>query len=177
MPKHFVRKTFDRWLAHNHARFRYPPPLMLQRKRYIELQFAGITPAIQCAISQEGMVGIYAIYQREWWDSLADFDLVARRTSTGHYYCDACTPPEMFPSREALWVTHSFEPLLGWTNAHFQASQWLWLCRVGGMTWAGLQPMEALHSREIADHLVSACPVVRGKPSKIPGSSRCPLRS
>jgi hypothetical protein len=177
MPKHFVRKTFDRWLAHNHARFRYPPPLMLQRKRYIDLQFAGITPAIQCAISQEGMVGIYAIYQREWWDSLADFDLVARRISTGHYYCDACTPPEMSPSHEALWVTHRFEPLLGWTNAHFQASQWLWLCRVGGMTWARLQPMEALHSREIADHLVSACPVVRGKPSKIPGSSRCPLRS
>src|SRR5882724_7232445 len=119
MPKHFVRMTFDRWLAHNHARFRYPPHLMLQRKRYIELQFAGITPAIQCAISQEGMVGIYAIYQREWWDSLADFDMVARRTSTGHYYCDACTPPEMFPSREALWVTHSFEPLLARTNAHF----------------------------------------------------------
>jgi hypothetical protein len=65
MPKHFVRKTFDRWLAHSAARFHYPPRLVLQRKRYIELQFAGITPAIQCAISTEGMVGIYATYQGE----------------------------------------------------------------------------------------------------------------
>src|SRR6266576_2212512 len=96
MPKNFVRKTFDRWLAHNHARFRYPPRLVLQRKQYIGLQFLGITPAIWCAISTEGMVGTYASYQGEWWDSLAKFDVVARRTSPGQYYCGLCTSPEMF---------------------------------------------------------------------------------
>ena len=95
MPKNFVRKTFDRWLAHSAARFRYPPRLVLQRKRYVELQFAGITPAIQCAIGKEGMVGIYASLPRgEWWDSLAEFDVVPRRTSTGQYYCGLCTSPE-----------------------------------------------------------------------------------
>ena len=47
MPKNMVRKMFDRWLAHQHARFRYPPRLVLQRKRYVELQFAGVTPAIR----------------------------------------------------------------------------------------------------------------------------------
>jgi hypothetical protein len=132
MPKNVVRKTFDRWLAHSAARFHHPLRIVLQRKRYVELQFSGVTPAIRCSIGQEGMVGIYAIYQREWWDSLADFDMVARRTSTGHYYCDACPSPELFPSREALWVTQSFEPLLAWTNTHFQASQWLWLVELGG---------------------------------------------
>ena len=58
-----------------------------------------MTPAIRCAISTEGMVGIYASYQGEWWDSLAEFDVVARRTSTGQYYLrpvhipgDVCLP-------------------------------------------------------------------------------------
>ena len=101
MPKNMVRKMSDRWLAHQHARFRYPPRLVLQRKRYVELQFAGVTPAIRCIISQEGIVGIYARYQGEWWDGLADFDVVARRTSTGHYSCHLCTFPELFPSHIA----------------------------------------------------------------------------
>jgi DNA-binding transcriptional LysR family regulator len=169
MPKNFLRNTLDQWLAHSAARFRYPLRLVLQRKRYVELQFSGITPAIRCAISTEGMVGIYTTYQGEWWDSLAEFDVVARRMATDQYYCGLCPSPEMFASRAALWVAHSFEPFLTWTNTHFQSSQWLWLCRVGGMTWAGLKPMEALHSREIADHPVYACPVVRGKPSTTAG--------
>jgi hypothetical protein len=170
MPKNVVRKTFDRWLAHSTARFHHPPRVVLQRKRYVELQFACMTPAIRCAISQEGMVGIYASYQGEWWDALADFDVVARRTSTGQYYCHLCTSLDLFPSREALWGTHSFEPLVAWTNTHFHASQWLWLCRVGGMTWAGLKPLEDMHASKTAADLVYACPVVRGKSSRTPGA-------
>jgi hypothetical protein len=170
MPKHFVRKTFDRWLAHSAARFHHPPRIVLQRKRSIELQFAGVTPAIRCAISTEGIVDIYASDQREWWDSLADFDVVPRRNAMGHYYCGLCPSPELFRSREALWVTHSYEPLLAWTNTHFQASQWLWLCRVGGMTWAGLKPLEDMHASKTAADLVYACPVVRGKPSRTLGA-------
>jgi hypothetical protein len=123
MPKNFVRKTFDRWLAHSAARFHHPPRVVLQRKRCVELQFSGVTPAIRCSISTEGMVGIYATYQGEWWDSLADFDVVARRTATGQYACGLYTSPQLFASRAALWITHSFEPLLAWTNAHFHASR------------------------------------------------------
>jgi hypothetical protein len=170
MPKNFVRKTFDRWLAHNSARFHHPPRVVLTRRVYFELQFSGVTPAIRCAIGHEGMVGIYARYQGEWWDALADFDVVARRTATGQYACGLCPSPELCASRAALWITHSFEPLLAWANEYLQASRWLLLCRVGGTTWAGLKPMEAMHAREIADSLVYACPVVRGKPSNTAGS-------
>jgi hypothetical protein len=122
-PSNSLAKQRDRWLAHSAARFRYPPRLVLQRKQHIELQLLGITPAIWCAISTEGMVGINASDQRAWWDLLAEFDVVPRRTSTGQYYCGLCTSPDMFASRGALWVTHSFEPLLAWTNAHFQVSR------------------------------------------------------
>jgi hypothetical protein len=85
-----------------------PPRVVSSRKRYVELRFAGVTPAIQCSIGTEGMVGLYASYQGEWWDLLAEGDVVARRTSTGQYACGLCSSPEMFASRAALWVTHSF---------------------------------------------------------------------
>jgi hypothetical protein len=93
-------------------------------------------------------VGIYIIYQGETWDILTDFDVYQRRTSAGQNYCDACTPPELFPSRAALWVAHCFEPLLAWANDHLQVSQWL--CLFGepeGSTWAELTPAEDVPAR------------------------------
>jgi hypothetical protein len=195
MPTNFVCKTFDRWLAHNAARFHHPPHVVVSRRDYFVLQFAGVTPAIKCVIKKKGVVGIYNFlkgeesirlvfvrqvyevdvdiyitYQGETWDILTDFDVYQGRTSTGHYYCDACTPQERFPSRAALWVAHCFEPLLAWANEHFQASQWLWLCRVEGMTWAGLKLLEDMDGRETTADLVYAYPVVRRKPSRTPGA-------
>jgi hypothetical protein len=170
MPKNFVRKTFDRWIAHNARRFHYPPRVVLQRKAYFVLQFAGITPALRCRISTWGAVEIRVVYQRtEWdilrdteWDILRDFDVSERRTSTGQYYCNLCTPPDMFVSREALWVTHCFEPLLAWTNDNFHGSQWLCLFGVKGhFSYAELKQAQDVPARMIAEHFVYACPVVR----------------
>jgi hypothetical protein len=166
MPKNFVRKTFDRWLAHSYARFHYPPRLVLRRNEYFVLQFAGITPALHCYISKWGAVELRVIYQRTEWDMLTDFDVSEQRTSTGQYYCSLCTPPDMFASRAALWVTHCFEPLLAWTNEHFHVSQWLCLFGVpGGFSYAELKPIEDVQTRETAEDFVYACPVVRGKKS------------
>jgi hypothetical protein len=195
MPKNFMRKTFDRWLAHSAGRFHHPPRVVVSRREYFVLQFAGVTPAIQCVVKKKGTVGvyrfqseessrlvferhvyevdvgIYIVYHGETWDMLPDFDVYQRRTSTGQYYCDACTPRELFPSRAALWIAHSFEPFLTWANDHLQASQWL--CLFGepeDSTWAELKSREDMHASEAANQLVYACPVVRGKPSKTPGS-------
>ena len=170
MRKNFVRKTFDRWLSRSSARFHHPPRVVLARKDYFVLQFSGITPVIQCSIRKDGMVEIYAIYQGEGWDILTEFDVVARRTSAGQYYCGLCTSPEMFTSRAALWVTHSFEPLLAWTNEYLHTSHWLRLCRCEGTTWAELKSREDMHAGKAANHLVYACPVVRGRRSQTPGA-------
>ena len=116
-------------------------------------------------------VGIYIIYQGKTWDMLPDFDVFQRRTPTGHYYCDACTAPEMFPSRAALWVAHCFEPLLAWANDHLQPSQWL--CLFGepeDSTWAELTSAEDVPARRSRKDLVYACPVVRGTPCHPPRS-------
>jgi hypothetical protein len=48
--------------------------VVLQQEPYVELLLAGMTPAIRCPISQEGMVDIYASDQGEWWGSVAEFD-------------------------------------------------------------------------------------------------------
>jgi hypothetical protein len=196
MPKDFVRKTFDQWLAHSAARFHHPPRVVLSRKHDFVLQFAGITPAIECVIKNKGTVGIYNLpqgeesirlvfvrqvyqvdvgiyvsYQRETWDILTDFDVYQRRTSTGQYYCDACTPPEMFPSRAALLVAHCFEPLLAWANEQLQLSRWLCLFgETGDLTWAELKPAEDVPAGMPQKDLMYACPVVRGTPSKTSGA-------
>src|SRR5919106_872657 len=120
-------------------------------------------------------VGIYIVYQGKTWDMLPDFDVFQRRTPTGHYYCDACTAPELFPSRAALWIAHSFEPLLAWANDYLQASQWL--CLFGepeDSTWAELTPAEDVPARRARKDLVFACPVVRGTPCHPPRSGRPP---
>jgi hypothetical protein len=190
MPKNFVRKMFDRWLAHSAGRFHHPPRVVVSRREYFVLQFAGVTPDIQCLVKKKGTVGIYRfqgeessrlvfvrqvyevdvgiyiIYQGKTWDMLPDFDVFQRRTPTGRYYCDAYTASEMFPSRAALWVAHCFEPLLAWANDHLQASQWL--CLYGepeDSTWAELTSAEDVPARRSRKDLVFACPVVRGTPS------------
>jgi hypothetical protein len=167
MPKNAVQKIFDRWLAHSGIRFHYPPRVVLRRKASFVLQFVGITPALQCHISKWGAVEMRVMYQQMAWDMLTEFDVFERRTSTGQYYCDCCTSPEMFDAREALWVTHSFEPLLAWTNEHFHPSQWLCLFGAPGRySFAELRPIEHGQVRETAENFVSACPVVvRGKKS------------
>ncbi len=179
MSEHFVRETFDRWLAHSAERFHHPPRVVLHRKRRRKrtwrkrfmLQFSGITSNLWGYIHAWGMVEIRVVYQRRWWDILTDFDISERRTSTGQYHCQLCTAPEMFPSRAALWVTHSFEPLLTWTNEHFQSSQWL--CLFGdreGSTWAELTPAEDVPATRLRKYFVDACPVMRGRPSVTSGA-------
>jgi hypothetical protein len=161
MPKNFVRKTFERWLARQHAAFTHPPYLVLQRKEYFLLRFAGLTPALQCYISTWGSIEIRVMYQRTLWDILTDFDISARRTGTGQYYCGLCTPREMFPSREALWVQHSFAPFLAWTNEHLHTEQWLCLLGRTGVSWAVLKPGVEVHALSRAADFVYACPVVQ----------------
>jgi hypothetical protein len=97
-----VPKTLDWWLAHSAGRFYHPPRMVVARKRYVELRFARVTPPVRCPISTEGMVGLYASSQREWWDLLAECDVMAQRTSTGQYVCSLCTSQEMFASRSEV---------------------------------------------------------------------------
>jgi len=119
MPKNVVRKTFDRWLAHSAARFHHPLRVVPLRGDDVELPCAGITPAVRCAISTECMVGLSPSSQGEWWEVW--WHGARQRVGT----LAACARPRRFlPHALRCGAPTVFEPLLAWTNAHFQASQW-----------------------------------------------------
>ncbi len=67
------------------------------------------------------------MYRDECWDILFDSDLQERRTPYGEYYCEKCIPEyqKTYASREGLWISHVFEPILEWTTGEFKSSNHL----------------------------------------------------
>ena len=121
MHKNFSQRTFDYWLKHNRKIFNHPPQLFLRRRDYVLYLFQGINPAIRLSIKNYGYIELWVYYQGTAWDILTDFDVHARRTSTGAYYCHLCDEDSrvLYPSREDLWVDHSFKSLLEWSQENF----------------------------------------------------------
>jgi hypothetical protein len=65
--------------------------------------------------------------------------------AAGGYQCQLCLSdhpesPELFPSREALWIDHLFEPFLKWVNEQLAPAHWLQISGSsdGGITCAQL---------------------------------------
>ncbi len=117
MPKNFARKTYDHWIKKNRKRFKYPPYIIESKKDSFTLRFYGIIDRITCYINKKGYMNMTINdTQGEYWDELRDFDIAERKTKDGKYYCNLCENAEHFPTRESLWVKHSFEDLLEWTN-------------------------------------------------------------
>jgi hypothetical protein len=172
MKKYFVLKIFKRWIAREGYRFFYRPFIHIIRKEYFILRFSGITPKISCIITNSGRVEIWAVHRKENWDILIDFDIQEQCNGHGQYFCQLCEsafrngdwqePPEMFTSREELWVKHSFEPLLKWCNEHLQRGKMLFfLGGTGrGYWYAVIKGHGELSKMKAAEDFVYACPVV-----------------
>jgi hypothetical protein len=171
MKKYFALKTFRRWLAREGHRFRHRPLIQFVRREYFILRFSGITPKISCIISKSGRVEIWARHRKECWDILSEFDVSERRNDYSQYLCQLCDmafrngdkpePPEMFTSREELWIKHSFEPLLEWCNEHFQRGRILFFQgRESSYTYAVIKSQEELGKMNAHEDFVCACPVV-----------------
>lgn len=163
MSKNFVHQTFERWIHKNKTRFSHRPRIFYQRKEFFILQFDGITKKLLVFISKLGHVEIRIVHQGDLWDILTDFDIVERLTFNGEYYCNLCIPhADIFLSREELWIAHSFEPLLDWTNKHFDGLQWLCLFAIGhNSTWAEINSLGAVEIKKTLKEFVYACPLVQ----------------
>jgi hypothetical protein len=172
MKNYFVLKTFKRWLAREGGRFCHRPMIQVVRREYFILRFSGITPKIGLIIKKSGMVEIYANHRRECWDLLHDFDVSEGRNEYRQYFCQLCdmafrngdnpNPPEMFLSREDLWIKHSFDPLLEWCNEHFQKGKMLFFQggKGRGYWYAVIKGNEDLDKMKSDEDFVCACPVV-----------------
>jgi hypothetical protein len=94
----------------------------------LHLEFTG-NPALSAALINSE-INVTVEWQGECWDFLLSLDVLPKQTAGG-YVCGHCltampsdsrsaaTKPEertIFPSLEALWRDHLFEPFLKWVN-------------------------------------------------------------
>lgn len=163
MHSYSTIKTFRRWLKENRGRFLHQPYLTLIRRDHFILRFSGVSQRICCVINKEGSACLYVNYDGESWDAIGFFDVVPMRTSGGKYFCKLCESPELFASRQDLWITHSWEPLRECMNAIFTATTWV--CLYGKrtrMTWAELKQQHEVEQERGSEYFVAAFPVVGG---------------
>lgn len=160
MPRYFALKIFTRWLAQNSRRFNYPPRIYQRRKTGFKLEFRGISPLIYAYVGKCGNIGVGVLFHQELIDCLADFDVYEERTPEGVYFCKLCTEPDMYKSREELWIKHSFEPMLQWMNKKFTDSSWLYLSQTTGYSDAEIGGEEELSRAMESEGFLHACPVV-----------------
>lgn len=135
-----LQRAFLDWLRANRRRFAVTPRIHARTDRWIRITFDGITPMIAAYVGRDGIgdgIGVDVERGGEWFDRLADLDVALRRRRDG-YFCAMCETAERkcFPTREALWVDHLFEPFLGWVNERLAPARWLRLVTVGGGTRA-----------------------------------------
>ncbi|WP_069065492.1 hypothetical protein [Sphingobium sp. RAC03] len=94
--------------------------------------------ALQGYVHPSG-ISIAAMLGKECWDFLFDEDVVPVNDGAA-WFCSLCEPNDcrLFPSIEALWVDHLFDPLRRWIDEQLRPATALEYHRVDGATWMRL---------------------------------------
>jgi hypothetical protein len=141
-PKHLkarcrIQRAFDTWYRANQHRFLVKLAFIRRTDNYLAFAFQGIGRVIDATLSYE--ISVHVTWDDQGWDELISLDAYPKRVPGG-YICTECDPATRptFPSREALWEDHLFEPFLAWVNERLAPAQALHLYGSGGMTSAKL---------------------------------------
>ena len=152
-----LRAALKKWLAGN--RHLQVEVLSLDQEQPVaELRFDRLNQAIRVAVSSRDAI-ISVAWRQSTWDILF-WEEVDPVLNEQHSFCRICAAqdarPKTFPTLEALWADHLFDPL-GRYVARLQAADRLALYSVGGgTTWAELQkPAQVADD----DHLVAILPL------------------
>ncbi len=139
-PRPRIQRAFLRWLGEHKDDFKARPMAPRRTDEFIYLSFHGVTAQVTAALTRSE-INVEACEQGECWDLLLSLDVSPQRITDG-YECSLCLPEAktVYPSREALWRDHLFEPFFEWCNGVLANAQWLALYRAanGGTTWAKL---------------------------------------
>lgn len=83
----------------------------------VELSFKGITPAIGAFLTCWELT-VFVDWEGRNWDTLLHVDVRPRRRARGGYTCDCRQRKNrrVFPTLDALWRDHLFEPFGAWVN-------------------------------------------------------------
>lgn len=166
-PRSFFIRCLETWLDHNRHRFNHPPQVLKRRPSGLILGFDSVNPMITCWAQGSGDFMPQVEHEGDLWDSLTwDFDCYAQRHGHG-YVCGLCLESghkKLYPTREALWIEHSFEPWLKWCNRMFTKNRRLCLFR-WPLEKPGICSAKLVHSRRFTeargrDDFLSAHPVL-----------------
>lgn len=140
-----IQRTFLKWFAKSRSRFTMPPHIVSRTERMIVLTFPQLT-ALRVWVDSSIAISIWV----EWGGSqdwIGDFECIPKKAGDGAYDCELCRDynnrfepgrPELvekYPTRQSLWINHSFEPFLEWCNKDLASSHWLALFKHGEDEW------------------------------------------
>jgi hypothetical protein len=142
----FLLKAFLVWLES--ADLRIPiavRPSGCINEPSIDLSFEEINPAIGAFLTCWELV-VFVNWEGQNWDVLLNLDTRPRRLARGGYTCECCKRQNrrIFPSLDALWRDHLFEPFLAWVNGELAVADTIGLygSPAEGYTQAKLLPTE-----------------------------------
>jgi len=132
-----IQRAFDRWYRASQDRFAIKLEFIRRTDSCLTFGFQGVNRIIDVSLSND--LSVHVTWDDTSWDMLLSLDAFPKRVRGG-YVCTECDPAirQTFPSREALWEDHLFEPLLEWVNENLAPAEALRLYGAGGMTTAKL---------------------------------------
>jgi hypothetical protein len=112
------QRAFVRWFQANHSRFLVPVNLKKINAKTVVAQFTNHPDCLLISLN-DWSLGVWVIWFGGVWDKLMDSDVHPVKTRGG-YRCGACVPSnQVWPSLEAFWMDHLYEPFLAWVNDDF----------------------------------------------------------
>jgi len=145
-------RAFDDWLSDAGPHLAIELRVDKKCSESIEVGFVGINTAIEAFIEYGETdaffeLQVFVDWEGSNWDTILMLDCEPVRRADG-YVCDLCPPEDqkVFPSREALWRDHLFEPFLEWVNEDLATADviYLWSSPGKGMTSARLLRSSAI---------------------------------
>ena len=143
LPRPRNQRAFVSWLAENYTRFSVSVRICRITAKSVTLIFPGYPTCLSVSLCAHSL-NVNINWQGVNWDMLISLDAYITRTAGG-YQCQLCMAEDtessqFFPSREALWTDHLYEPFLKWVNEQLAPACWLQISGSsdGGITCAQL---------------------------------------
>ncbi len=143
-----IQRAFLRWFQENRHQFNVQIQLTKITDKGVRLHFPGYPDILSAWLSRWDL-SVCVDWQGESWDMLISLDAIPESSPIG-YRCTLCeNAHSTWPTREALWRDHLFEPFLEWVNERLAPASWLRLYGTegGGIRWAKL----GSHQNESSD--------------------------
>ncbi len=170
LPRPRNQRAFVRWFAENYPRFAVPVRISRITAKSVTLIFPGYPSCLSVSLCAHDL-NVDVNWQGIHWDMVISLDAYMARTANG-YQCKLCITPEMFPSRESLWIDHLYEPFLKWVNEELASARWLEISGFddGGVTWAHLVQADSdLEKPDRTLQLTQQLVRLDGKPARVRG--------